>query len=144
MTFATGALMDGKVLCVTSASLTQAVSMDPVMAHPGAVTVTWTGEEFCVTKVRTVNWGDPSPSISISHQKWKRNKYICVIYSEMPKLRIIEIWAILITILRCKLTMLTQTLYCCKSTIVILPGTVIWHFFLDIILISINNRISCD
>lgn len=35
-----GALMDGKVLCVTSVSPTQAVSMDPVTAHPGAVTVT--------------------------------------------------------------------------------------------------------
>lgn len=72
--------MDGKVLCVTSVSPTQAVSMDPVTAHPGAVTVTWTGEEFCVTKVRTVNCGDPSPSIPItqSHQRWKRNKIICV------------------------------------------------------------------
>lgn len=85
MTFATGALMDGKVLCVTSVSPTQAVSMDPVTAHPGAVTVTWTGEEFCVTKVRTVNCSDPSPSIPITHQRWKRNKFICVIHSEMPK-----------------------------------------------------------
>lgn len=61
--------MDGKVLCVTSVSPTQAVSMDPVTAHPGAVTVTLTGEEFCVTKVRTVNCGDPSPSIPITHQR---------------------------------------------------------------------------
>ena len=40
LTFTTGAPMDGKVPCATSVSPTLAVNMDPVMAPPGAVSVT--------------------------------------------------------------------------------------------------------